>query len=212
MKKLLLVMMAALCVATVSAKGGVKDFVNNSKWSAGLRVGSGLQADAECFYGKKTYIEARFGMAWLGGVTADFTALHNWNCCNWNWTPEVGSWFLDAGVGANIGGAKCFAYGGVAGMVKFGIKFKKAPVRLSIDYTPVIGIAGTYMSKEERQMFKLAGALEDGMGGFDTGIGSASKMGADVDAAKREYKKAFHKPYFHTMGFANVGISATYCF
>ena len=136
MKKIFLVLAAALCVATVSAQ---------QKWSIGARVGSGFQADAEWFYSGDKYVEGRFGMGWLSGaLTADFTALHNWNCCNWDWTPSVGKWYLDAGVGVNLGGAAHYVYGGVAGDVKFGIKFNKVPIRLSVDYTPVLGIAGWY--------------------------------------------------------------------
>ncbi len=136
MKKIFLVLAAALCVATVSAQ---------QKWSIGARVGSGFQADAEWFYSGDKYVEGRFGMGWLSGaLTADFTALHNWNCCNWDWTPSVGKWYLDAGAGVNVGGRPfygvSYVYLGVAGQVKFGIKFNKVPIRLALDYTPVLGV------------------------------------------------------------------------
>ena len=136
MKKIFLVLAAALCVATVSAQ---------QKWSIGARVGSGFQADAEWFYSGDKYVEGRFGMGWLSGaLTADFTALHNWNCCNWDWTPSVGKWYLDAGAGVNVGGRPLYGvsyvYLGVAGQVKFGIKFNKVPIRLALDYTPVLGV------------------------------------------------------------------------
>ena len=64
MKKIFLVMAAVLCVATVSAQGfkGAVKTVASQEWSVGARIGSGLQVDAECFYGKKTYVEGRFGM------------------------------------------------------------------------------------------------------------------------------------------------------
>ena len=182
MKKIFLVLAAALCVATVSAQSKFESSVKQAaqtiasqKWSVGLRVGSGLQVDAECFYGKTTYVEGRFGMGWLGGLAADFTALHNWNVCNWDWTPEVGNWYLDAGAGINIGGGKQFVYGGVAGQVKFGIKFNKVPIRLSIDYTPVIGIAGWY-------------------GYHDLGDSEVRKV------------------HLHTPGFYNFALSATWHF
>lgn len=134
MKKTLLVLAALFCVATVSAQ--------KTKWAAGLRATYGIQAVGEYFYSSDKYAEARLGL--FGGACADFTALHQWNCLNWNWTPKVGKWYLDAGVGVNLGGASHYVWGGVAGDVKFGIKFNKVPIRLSVDYTPVIGIAGWY--------------------------------------------------------------------
>ena len=134
MKKIFLVLVAVLCVASVSAQ--------KTNWAAGLRATYGVQAVGEYFYSSDKYAEARLGL--FGGACADFTALHQWNCCNWDWTPSVGKWYLDAGVGVNLGGAAHYVWGGVAGDVKFGIKFNKVPIRLSIDYTPVIGIAGWY--------------------------------------------------------------------
>ena len=134
MKKIFLVLVAVLCVASVSAQ--------KTNWAAGLRATYGVQAVGEYFYSSDKYVEARLGL--FGGACADFTALHQWNCCNWDWTPSVGKWYLDAGVGLNLGGAAHYVWGGVAGDVKFGIKFNKVPIRLSVDYTPVIGIAGWY--------------------------------------------------------------------
>lgn len=143
MKKIFLVMVAVLCVASVSAQNKVQDAVNyvaSQKWSVGLRVNYGAQVVAECFYSDKAYIEGRLGI--FNGLAADFTVLHNWNCCAWDWTPSAGQWYLDAGVGGNIGGASHFCYGGVVGTVKFGIKFNKVPIRLAIDYSPSINIGG----------------------------------------------------------------------
>ena len=134
MKKIFLVLVAVLCVASVSAQ--------KTKWAAGLRATYGVQAVGEYFYSSDKYAEARLGL--FGGACADFTALHNWNCCNWDWTPSVGKWYLDAGVGLNLGGAKQVVFGGVAGQVKFGIKFNKVPIRLAVDYSPMIAIGGSY--------------------------------------------------------------------
>ena len=147
MKKIFLVLAAAiLCVSTASAQKDFKSSVKqaaqtaaSAKWSAGLRVNGGVQAMAECFYAGDKYVEGRLGLGIFGGLGADFTFLHNWNCCNWDWTPKAGSWFLDAGVGANVGGNGGHCYAGIAGDVKFGIKFHKVPIRLAVDYTPVIG-------------------------------------------------------------------------
>lgn len=169
MKKLLLTLVALFCVATtVSAKGG--NFFTNHDWSAGLRVGYGVQAQAECFLNKSNYLEARLGL--YGGACADFTALYNWHLMDFDWTPSVGKWYFDAGVGGNIGGAAHFVFGGVAGQAKLGLKFNKVPIRLALDWTPVLGVCGWY-----------------GDAG-DTASGAR----------------------FYGIGWANVGVSATWCF
>lgn len=142
MKKFLLVMMALFCVATVSAQNKVIDTITSQKWSVGLRATYGIQAVAECFYAGDKYFEGRLGL--FGGLAADLTVLHNWNLYNWNWTPKVGKWYLDAGCGASLGGWAGYMYGGVTGDVKFGIKFKEVPIRLAVDYTPIIAIGGAY--------------------------------------------------------------------
>ena len=155
MKKIFLVLAAMFCVATVSAQ---------SKWAAGLRIGSGLQAQGEYAYSDNCYVEARFGMSWvLGGVTADFQALHNWNVGNWDWTPSVGKWFLDAGCGLNVGGREYLAYYGVAGQVKFGLKFNKVPIRLAVDYTPVIGGITAYWGGFSASGFHTRGLANVGI-------------------------------------------------
>ena len=177
MKKFFLVLVAVLCVATVSAQ--------KTKWAAGLRATYGVQAVGEYFYSSDKYAEARLGI--FGGACADFTALHNWNCCNWDWTPSVGKWYLDAGVGLNLGGAKQVVFGGVAGQVKFGIKFNKVPIRLSVDYTPVIGLAGYYLNAEQKQVNR---ELKEQ--GYDPAYGGSAR--------------------FYTPGFYNFALSATWHF
>lgn len=169
MKKVLLIMVALFCVTTVSAQSKVKEaanYVASQKWSVGLRATYGVQAVAECFYADKAYLEGRIGL--FNGLSADFAVLHNWNCYNWNWTPNAGSWFLDAGVGGNIGGQRGFCYGGVVGMVKFGIKFNKVPIRLAIDYSPAINIYGTYGESDSAHKVGLYSA------GFFNGALSAT--------------------------------------
>ncbi len=174
MKKILLAVVALMCVATVSAQNKFESSVKQAaqtvaaqKWSVGLRATYGVQAVAECFYAGDKYVEGRLGLGLGYGAGADFTAIHNWNCCNWDWTPNAGKWFLDAGVGANLGGGAHNLYVGVVGDVKFGIKFNKVPIRLAIDYSPSIG-----------WNFNYHGAKDN----------------------------------FHTPGFYNGAISATYCF
>lgn len=168
MKKVLLVMAALFCVATASAGTKVKDLVNLSsapKCSVGLRVGTVAELAVECFYSESAYLEGRLGYAWKNGF--GFTALHVWNPCNWNWTPQAGSWFLDAGAGAFVGGSIKNGYSkfGVAGVVKFGIFFKKVPIRLAVDLTPHVGIQA--WSKKYNE---TGGVSFFGSGIFNSGI------------------------------------------
>lgn len=137
MKKFLLVIVASLFVTGAFAQD----------WSVGARAGAGFQAVGQYSLNKENYVEARFGLFCIPGATADLTGLYNWRLFDWNWTPKVGTWFFDAGVGGNLGGnAGCF-YIGAAGMARFGITFKKVPISLSIDYTPVLGINAVYHHK-----------------------------------------------------------------
>jgi hypothetical protein len=160
MKKIFLILAAALCVATVSAQNKFQSAVQavaSQKWSVGARLGSGFQAQAECFYGDKTYVEGRFGMQWVAGVTADFTVLHNWNCFTMDWTPSVGKWFFDAGVGLNVGGAEHYAYIGVVGQAKLGLKFNKVPIRLAFDWSPSFGPGIAYFGGKSSAGFNTYG-------------------------------------------------------
>lgn len=178
MKKIFLVLVAVLCVATVSAQ--------KTNWAAGLRATYGVQAVGEYFYSSDKYVEGRLGL--FGGLAADFTALHQWNCCNWDWTPSVGKWYLDAGVGASLGGSRGFMYGGVTGDVKFGIKFNKVPIRLAVDVTPSFGPCFALPYTEMVEVPNTAGG---------------------VDKVKVKYGGAAG---FYANGLLNLGISATYCF
>lgn len=192
MKKIFLVLAAvALCVSTVSAQSKFQQATQTvaaQKWSVGLRATYGVQAVAECFYAGDKYFEGRLGLGLGNGVGADFTVLHNWNCCNWDWTPKAGKWFLDAGVGANVGGNGGWVYAGVAGDVKFGIKFNKVPIRLAIDYTPVIGVHLVYGHNTTSTITDEAGVTTE------VTVHNPSKLG------------------FHDKGFYNFALSATYCF
>ena len=171
MKKIFLVLAAALCVATVSAQSKFESSVKQAaktvasqKWSVGARVGSGFQAQSECFYSGKAYVEGRLGMSWvMGGIAADFTILHNWNVCTMDWTPSVGKWFFDAGVGVNVGGVAHLATLGVAGQAKLGIKFNAAPVRLALDITPAFGPAIGYGKGWSGATFNTMGVCNLGL-------------------------------------------------
>ena len=147
MKKLFLILVAALSISAVSAQ----------EFSLGARVGSGAQAVAQLKFSNDNYLEARFGASWINPVVTvthatentvnvhssrvnpDFTFLYNWHILDMDWTPKAGRWFFDAGVGVNVGGKAHFAYVGLAGMARLGISFNNAPVSLSVDWTPSFG-------------------------------------------------------------------------
>lgn len=176
MKKVLLALVAVLLVTSVSAQ----------KWSVGGRVGSGFQAVGQWHYNEKCNIEARFGASWthsvfaygwdygidgdidiLAGytspITADFTVLHNWRVLEMDWTPKAGEWFLDAGVGLNVAGAKHVAYIGAAGLVRLGFTFNKVPLTLGVDYTPIVGPAICYVPGYESAAFNVGGLANFGV-------------------------------------------------
>ena len=89
MKKIFILLGAMLCVATVSAQSKFEttvkqianDVANTKSWSIGVRTGTALQLEAECFYSDKAYLEAIVG---VGGYLGKYpglegTLLHNWN-------------------------------------------------------------------------------------------------------------------------------------
>lgn len=156
MKKFLLTIAVCFCALTVSAQG----------WSVGARVGSGFQAQGEYAFNNNNYVEGRFGMSWLNGgaaLVADFTALYQWNVLNMDWTPSAGEWFFDAGVGVSVGGREHYAYVGAAGCAKLGIKFNSAPIKLSFDWTPVVGPEIGYYGKSSVARFYAYGLANFGV-------------------------------------------------
>lgn len=137
MKKIILITAMVLGFAVAA---------NAQSFRVGGHLGSGLQAQAEYVYNGANYFEGRFGMAWYhGGLTADFTALHNWNICTMDWTPSFGEWFFDAGAGLTVGGAANFVNLGVAGCAKLGVELNSVPLRLALDWTPAVGPAIVYV-------------------------------------------------------------------
>lgn len=134
MKKFLLAIVAVLCVSAVSAQ--------EYKNSIGLRVGYGAELQYERHFSAENYLEVNLGLSDFDFNDAFVNVMYNWNCCEWDWTPNAGKWFLSAGVGGSLGwwnkpDAKINFNVGVAGNVAFGIRFNK-PVTLSVDYRPTI--------------------------------------------------------------------------
>lgn len=132
MKKFLLTLAVCLCAA-FSAQA--------QNWAVGGRVSAGLQAQASYHFSNENYVEGRLGMTALAGLSADFTALYMWNVANMDWTPSAGQWFVDLGCGAAVGGHAANAmFFGAVGSAKLGIKFDNAPIRLALDWSPVMGV------------------------------------------------------------------------
>jgi hypothetical protein len=140
---------------------------------------------------QKNYVEARFGLNLVPGAAADLTGLYNWRLFNWDWTPQAGTWFFDAGVGASVGGARQYAYFGATGMARFGFKFRNVPISLSIDYSPTLGLDFVY------------------------GVGGGNYDGDSVGYAPVETRSAANKRTyvgFHEAGLWNTGLTFTYTF
>ena len=128
MKKLLVLF--AVLVASATAASA-------QTWGIGGRLGSGFQAVGQYVLPSENYVEARFGMDYIGGLAVDFSVLYNWNIANMNWTPK-GNWFFDAGAGLRLGGAAHVARVGVQGVAKLGYTFE-FPLSLSFDFSPSFG-------------------------------------------------------------------------
>lgn len=163
-----MLIVAAMFVTTLSAQ----------EWSLGGRVGSGIQAVGQYTFSNENYLEARFGASWNnpevwvaysdgtikeGRVMADFTLLYNWHILEMDWTPSTGIWFFDAGVGVNVGGKPHYAYVGVAGSARLGLKFHNAPVSLAFDWTPSFGPGILYVGNQNEAMFNELGLANVGI-------------------------------------------------
>ncbi|CCY34519.1 uncharacterized protein BN796_01259 [Alistipes sp. CAG:831] len=159
MKKFILILSASVLFSlSCNAQG----------WAVGGRTGATVQFDAQ-YHWSKGYVEGRFGAGFCnygGTVTADFSLMYNWKACRWyDWTPDAGTWFLDAGVGINVGGRENYAYVGPAGIVKFGIQFTggSKPVSLSIDWNPAFGAGIGYYRNYSNAAFNEMGLTNFGI-------------------------------------------------
>ena len=129
MKKFLVALVAMFCVTAVSAQ------VNN----LGLRFGSGVSITGQSDLSQENHIEGRlaFGNNWVG-----LTGLYNWEIAKFDWTPGLGQWFFDAGVGANVGLAGDYFGLAAVGTAQLGIKFNDAPVSITLDLEPTLSLTG----------------------------------------------------------------------
>lgn len=131
MKKLLVALVALFCVNAVSAQ------VSN----VGLRVSGGIDLVGQYDLSKSNYIEGRLGF----GDPISITGIYNWKIKEFNWTPEYGKWFFDAGVGASAGFGNNLRLS-IIGSAKLGFKFKSAPVSVIWDVCPIIDLTPSFNS------------------------------------------------------------------
>lgn len=122
MKKFLVALVAMFCVTAVSAQ------VNN----VGLRFNGGIELAGQYDLSKANYIDGRIG---FGKHHIGVTGIYTWKIQEFNWTPQYGKWFFDAGVGGNIVIGNDLGLN-VVGSAKLGFKFNNAPVSLIWDYCP----------------------------------------------------------------------------
>jgi hypothetical protein len=90
MKKFLLALAFVFCAASVSAQG----------WGLGARINAGVQLQGEYTFSTENYLDARLGINFPDGLDLDLTLIYQWHIGQWDWTPKAGTWFFDAGLGA----------------------------------------------------------------------------------------------------------------
>lgn len=129
MKKFLVALVAMFAVTAASAQ-----FSN-----VGIRFGSGIAITTQYDLSKANHIDGRIGFS--SGWTS-ITGIYNWSLKSFDWTPGLGKWFFDAGVGANVGFGGGFTTAAVVGSAQLGIKFKDAPVSVTFDLEPTLNIVG----------------------------------------------------------------------
>lgn len=129
MKKFLVALVAMFCVTAVSAQ------ISN----VGVRFGGGTAITAQYDLSKTNNIDGRIC---FGGGWTNLTGIYNYSLEKFDWTPGLGKWFLDAGVGANVGFGSGFTTVAVVGSAQLGIKFNDAPVSVTLDLEPTLNLVG----------------------------------------------------------------------
>lgn len=134
MKKFLVALVAMFCVTAVSAQ-----FSNVGVRFNGGAHHTGANLIGQYDLGGSNHIEGRLG---FGGGTTSITGLYNWEIEKFNWTPSLGQWFFDAGVGANVAFASGYTGISALGTAQLGIKFNNAPVSVTFDLEPTLFLTG----------------------------------------------------------------------
>ncbi len=133
MKRILLLAFMCLFATTAFAQ----------KNSLGLRVGNGAEIQYDRNFESGNVLRSTVGLFDFNG-SFFATCIYDWECFNWSdWTPKAGDWFFHAGGGAAVGYCNSKSKGtdfsiGVSGNAVFGIKFKKVPFTLAVDYRPTL--------------------------------------------------------------------------
>ena len=125
MKKFLVALVAMFCVTAVSAQ------VNN----VGVRFNGGIEVVGQYDLSKANYVEGRIGL----NNNISLTGIYTWKIQEFNWTPQYGKWFFDAGVGASATFSEP-VFLSVVGSAKLGFEFKNAPVSVIWDLCPVFSL------------------------------------------------------------------------
>lgn len=131
MKKIILVLAAALCFMSVS---------NAQPKSIGARLGYGLVASYEHYIGEPNFLEVNAGF-WNMGI--NFTGTYNFVFAQPDWTTK-GQWSWYAGPGISLGTAHFKGddgnfFFGLLGQVGLEYRFW-FPLELSADLRPTVGI------------------------------------------------------------------------
>lgn len=136
MKKLLFTLVCSLFTLCVSAQ--------KTNHALGLYIG-GSTADLEYQYHMtpKNFLDFNAGLFNLNdGFYA--SGIYNWNLNSWSdWTPELGTWKLYAGVGAAVGYTSYDDYDGgfvgAVGNLGFGVTLK-TPITIALNYRPMVAL------------------------------------------------------------------------
>lgn len=107
----------------------------------GIRLGGSGEVLYQQWLSESNYLQFTLATPNWNGFTV--TGTYNWRCHEWDWTPNVCSWHLDAGVGGLAGVYDMKNTGfllGVIGSCAFGCQFNKVPISVDLDYRPAIGM------------------------------------------------------------------------
>ena len=137
MKKITLLFVFAVAMATAAFA---------QPRAVGVRIGYGAGASYQHSMGEKNMIEVEVGLPGFNAIEA--AATYDWINPGGLEFPAVSkgkfNWYAGVGAGAGIYGfGPVVGFGGVAG--RLGIEYNFwFPMQLSLDYRPIIGVAGAY--------------------------------------------------------------------
>ena len=123
---------------------GLHTSAQTTKHAVGLYLGgSSIDLQYQYHLNTKNFLDFNLGLFNLNdGFYA--SGIYNWNLQAWNdWTPELGTWKLYAGVGAGVGYTNYHDYDGgfigAVGNLGFGVTLK-TPWTIALNYRPMVAI------------------------------------------------------------------------